>query len=87
MQTEIAVYAIYDKKGKMYDTPFFAVSDLFAKRRYYIMAEEEKSVLKMWPEDFALYRLAGFDTESGKINDDKELIIDGKMIEKKEDKK
>ena len=74
-QMFLGIYAIYDKKSKHYDTPFFAWSDIFAKRRFCLMADSEKSPLKKWPEDFELHQLAGFDTHLGEIDSYKPIKI------------
>lgn len=83
MQYELKVYAIYDKKGKRFDTPFFAISDVMAKRRFLLMQDEEKSPLAKWPEDFQLYELAGFDVETGKIDAKKAVMDIPKYIKEK----
>lgn len=83
MQSELAVYAIYDNKGERFDTPFFAISDLFAKRRYTLMMEEKGSPLGRWPDEFALYKLSDFDIETGKMLPEKKLVFEGKTLVKK----
>lgn len=83
-QGELGVYAIYDTKSEKYDTPFFAVSDLFAKRRYMIMAEEEKSPLRIWAKDFELHKLGNSNMDSGDLVTGKKIILEGKSIVKGE---
>lgn len=81
---QIGIYAIYDKKGKRYDTPFFAVNDLFARRRFYLMADE-KGPLKTWPEDFRLEKVGIFDIIEGELINDNGMVIEGlTVIPKKE---
>ena len=72
------IYAIYDIKSEQYDTPFFAVSDLYAKRRFLIMSDEEKSPLYKWPEDFELHKVATFGLNMGFTTSDIKLIFKGK---------
>ena len=79
----LRIYAIYDKKGARFDTPFFAHSDLFAKRRYLIMAEEEKSPLRMWPEEFEMYLVGRFNIKSATVIEQYELILEGSSIANK----
>ena len=74
-QDDLKVYAIFDKKSQMYDTPFFAISDLFAKRRYLLMSEEN-GPLKKWPEDFQLHRLGAFSQNNGELSQDTEIIFE-----------
>lgn len=53
----LGIYAIYDYEGDRFDTPYFAVNDLFAKRRFELMCAEDKSILAKWPEQFSLWKL------------------------------
>ncbi len=75
IQDELKIYAIWDRKSRKYDTPFFAISDIFAKRRYLIMADEKRSPLAMWPEDFELHRVGKFNMDQGDMVGDGEIIL------------
>lgn len=79
-QDELGVYAIYDKKSEKYDTPFLAYSDLFAKRRFMIMMDEDKSPLNKWPEDFRLDKLANVSIKDGKVYSEYKILIEAKSI-------
>lgn len=79
MENEIGVYAIYDKKGERYDTPFFAISDLFAKRRFYLMADE-KGPLQMWPDDFRLEKVGTFNIIDGELVNRNGLVLEGLTV-------
>ena len=83
-QSELGTYAIYDKKSKKYDTPFFAYSDLFAKRRVILMMDENNSPLNRWSEDFRLDKVGGFDVENGETVGYKEIIFECATYIKKE---
>jgi len=76
----LSIYAIYDKKGESFDTPFFARNTLFAKRRYMLMAEENNSPLRMWPHDFELYKIARFNIKTSVVIEDNELVLEGGSI-------
>lgn len=85
--SKIAMYTIYDKKGKRYDTPFFAFSDVHAKRQF-IMMVEGTGMIAQFKDDFELYKLLYFDIPLGDIELlRKELIMTGTEYIKKEDKK
>ena len=79
----LGIYSIFDKKSLRYDNPFFAMSDLFAKRRYMLMLDE-KGPLRNWPEDFELMRIGTFNIANGELKTDPKLILEGKSIVKKE---
>jgi hypothetical protein len=80
MQEILMIYGIFDKKSLTYDTPFFAVSDLFAERRFRLMCNEKPSVLNTWTEEFALVRLGKVNIITGAVEADFEDILDGKGI-------
>lgn len=83
---KISVYAIYDKKANRYDTPFFAFNDLFAKRRFHMMATNntENNVLKEFLKDFDLCQVGTFDVLTGEINPQQVTILEGIQIQKEE---
>ena len=83
---DLGIFAIYDKKGEKYDTPFFAMSELFAKRRFHLMCDEP-GPLKKWSEDFVLERVGIFDVFEGTIVEDKKVILEAKTIVKPEEVK
>ena len=74
------IYSIYDIKGERFDTPFFAHSDLFAKRRYLLMMEEERSPLAMWQGDFELHLIGRYNVRTNVLIEEKELILEGASI-------
>ncbi len=83
---EINLYAIYDRKGDRYDTPFFTSTDLFAQRIFHLRMMEEKSFLKMWPEDFILFQIGHFNVITGTFTQAKKIIVEGQQIQKQEEK-
>ena len=80
----LEIYAIYDKKSEKFDTPFFAHNDVFAKRRYLLMAEEERSPLSMWPEDFALFKVGRFNVDTAVVIEEHENVLEGAAAIRKE---
>ena len=83
----IGVYAIFDKKQEMFDSPFFATTEFNAKRRFIMMIDEKGSVLNRWHQDYTLYILGNFSQNTGFFDDGlKKEIMDGKSYVK-EDKR
>lgn len=76
----ISIYGIYDLKGQRYDTPFFAYNDLFAKRRFIMLAEKEGSVMYRFNRDFELHNLGTFNVTTGEIVPEKNTVIQGSQI-------
>ena len=80
----LRIYAIYDKKGNKFDTPFLAHSDLFAKRRYMLMADEKGSPLSKWADEFELYLVAKFNIKTAKVVEEFDLVLEGASLTKNE---
>lgn len=78
----INLYAIEDNVTGNFDIPFFCSSDLFAERKFVIMARDNKNTLFHFKNDFNLVRIATFDPETGEIKSDKYTVIEGKAIER-----
>lgn len=68
MQT-IFAYSIYDKKSKKFDVPFFANSDVFARRHFIMISEKKGTMLNRFVEDYDLYKIGSFCLDDGKILD------------------
>lgn len=72
--SNLNVYTIYDCSVENYNVPFFAKTDAEAQR---IVASscQSGSLLLNYPEDFVLYRIGDFDTETGIIVHDAPLKL------------
>lgn len=61
------IYSIYDKKGMFYISQFFARNDAEAVRQVGRAANDSRTDLCSYPDDFALYCNGEFDTNNGII--------------------
>lgn len=62
------IYAIYDKKAKVYHTPFFMRQDEEAVRALReAIAAGDSPCLSFYPEDYKLYRIGEWDEETAEI--------------------
>lgn len=61
------VYSIRDGKGEFYCPPFFAKTHGEAERSFHTLANDEKSQVNAYAEDFDLYHLGEFDNVTGKL--------------------
>ena len=77
----VKIFGLFDKKGKKFDIPFFAHNELFAKRKFIMMAKEE-SILKEFLHDFELAKIGEFNIVTGIITADYEIILEGNQIRK-----
>ena len=80
------LYSIYDKTAKMFAMPFPANSKAGAVRQVALETQNKKeSILVKYAQDFALYLVEEFDTETGKFANYKEpvFIMEMKKIEEK----
>ena len=88
MHNEIQMYSFYDKEGFRYDTPFFALGDLQARRHFVSVARNANSTVHQFIDQFELHHLATFNVEDGSVYFPKDknpefpiVIIGGKEIE------
>lgn len=61
------IYSIYDEKAQMFNTPFFSQNDDMAIRSFQDLASDPQSTIYLHPEDYKLYELGEFETDSGLI--------------------
>lgn len=62
------MFSIRDGKAETFYPPFFKPSHGEAERDIRTATNDPKSVLSQYPEDFDLYYLGEFDTNTGKFN-------------------
>ena len=70
---KLEIYAIWDREAKHFDTPFFAVNNIFAKRRFALMINDNK-VLKKWPQQFDLWYLGSVDVKNDPLSEIKKVL-------------
>lgn len=61
------IYSVYDEKAEEFSPPFYAANDRIAQRIVVESSKGNGSMLGAYPEDFKLYGLGTFDTNSGDI--------------------
>lgn len=61
------MYSIRDSKADIYHIPFFKNTHGEAERDFSQIANDEKSTISKYPEDFDLYYVGEYDTSTGKI--------------------
>lgn len=74
----VFLYSFYDRQSESFDTPFFAISDLMAKRHYEIVTRDENSILGAFSHEFDLCRVGLFNKRTGEISSGVQIIIHGK---------
>lgn len=77
---QLGIYAIFDKKHERYDTPFFAVSDIFAERRFNMMINEQGTFMSIYKDEFVLEKVGTFNVISCEVESENKVIIEGKQI-------
>jgi len=65
----VYLYSVEDKLAEEYGPPFTAKNDAIARRQFKNLSANMQQV-----EDFELWKLGTFDTESGEINKELEVI-------------
>lgn len=72
---------MYDKKSERYDTPFFSIDDVNAKRKFVMAIHDKKTLISQFKDDFELVKLGSFNVIQGQlVTDEKKSIIEGKNI-------
>lgn len=72
------MYAIYDEKAELYNTPFPLATDGLAKRSFEDACRDTRTDLYKYPGDFTLYCIATWDDDIGQF----ENIIPARFIAK-----
>lgn len=63
------VYAVFDKKAKVFASPYIAKHQAEAVRNIARVANDENSSLNKYAEDFALYLVCQFSEESAIVKE------------------
>jgi len=76
------MYAFYDKKSDLYDTPFFAQDDLHAERHFQIVTQKQGTMLNTFITDFEVYLIGTFNKTTATITTETKpkLIISGNQL-------
>lgn len=61
----LKVYSIRDRKTEMYNTPWFQKSHGEAERSFTSMAMDEKTTINQYPEDYDLYFIGEYNSDTG----------------------
>jgi len=78
----IRMYTVEDLKGERFDTPFFTIHELNAKRKFMMDIKKPGTLLNSYPKDFQLIHIADFDYLDGVMKAVKrKIVLEGKSIE------
>lgn len=61
------MFSIHDQKGEIFHPPFFKNTPGEAERDFRTAVKDPSSNLNKYPEDFNLYYVGDYDTQTGKI--------------------
>lgn len=61
------IFAIFDEKAEMFNTPFFMQNENMAIRSFNDLTADPQSTIHKHPEDYKLYELGAFETVQGRI--------------------
>lgn len=64
----LRVYAIYDKKSKLYNQVIFSQNAGCAMRSYTSLVFERSNMMSRFPADYDIYDIGEFDDNSGKLS-------------------
>lgn len=63
----LKVYSIRDAKAEVFNMPFYKKTHGEAERDFTSLANDDKSSVFNFPEDYDLYYLGEYDDQSGKL--------------------
>jgi hypothetical protein len=63
----LKIYSIRDTKGEVFHAPYFKTTHGEAERSFRQAANDDKTTISQFPEDFDLYYLGEYDDNTGKF--------------------
>lgn len=62
---KLRAYTIYDRKGLVFNTPYFSHNDQTATRSFSDLVNDANSAVALHPSDYVLFRVAEYDDQTG----------------------
>lgn len=76
------MYALYDKKAEIYDTPLFFLKDVQAQRWFYTLVQQQEGRFEHFKDDMELHKICKFNVNNGKLFDEKvTVVLEGRQID------
>ena len=63
----MSIYTVYDKKACVHTSPFFAINKETAIRSFYRLANDSRSDVNLFCDDYALYHVGEFYDHDGSV--------------------
>ena len=80
----VGAYCVYDRKGNIYNNPYFLSNDMVAIRQLDMMVKNPETMISKYPEDYVLYKVGLFDLLTGELLPlKKEMIMEANNLIKK----
>lgn len=77
----VVLTAIYDKKADVFQNIMATPASAYAVRGFIDAAKNKESAINKYPEDFALVKIATFNTKSGLIKDNMiEVLLEAATV-------
>lgn len=77
------MYALYDKKAEVYDTPVFMLNEVTAKRWFYTLVQKGEGRFEFFADEIELHKICKFNVITGKVFEiKKEIVLEGLQIGK-----
>lgn len=78
----ICGYSIFDKGVQSFSKPYFAEHEVQARRDFLRLCNDENTKMFNFADEFQLYKVCEYNTDTGETINKIEKIIDGKNIER-----
>lgn len=77
----VGVYSVRDRKANKFINVFTEENDETAKRTFGFMRKDKNTIFGMFPEDYELWFVGGFDDHNGLIVETNRYVDGGGVIE------
>lgn len=78
----IHMYSAYDLDSGRYDTPFFTLDEVRAKRHFLMQMMDDKTMMNKFKDRFNLLRIGYFILNDGSFISDHKIILRGQDVDK-----
>lgn len=82
---KLQIFALYDRKSKRFDTPFFTLDQIGAERHFMMIIRNKKTTVSHFKNDFRLHHIGEFDLDTGAVivNEDEggNVVLEGIQVQ------
>lgn len=77
---KMCLYSVLDVKAKAFISPFSLPNDSMALRAFGDCVQDASHMFSKHPQDYMLYRIGSFETDTGVLEAGKELLTEAVLL-------